>query len=215
MVYFLRQTSCWFLFVQFCLLTCKSTVSRQEILNAHNIIIEFCTAFHELYGADVCTPNLHMACHLKDSMLDYGPLPAFWCFSFERYNGILEGMCKSWITPEKQMFSKFLNLQYLSTINIESTDVPREDFVGLLSTCSLFQQSKVHSSVEQTEIDGIDIVQRMGNHTCEVSSIDALLNSHHSLSRPIYVCRSYHWGYNHHTKKWNAGCNRAFILLLV
>ena len=94
---------------------------------------------------------------------------------------MLEGMCKSWITPEKQMFSKFLNLQYLSTINIESTDVPREDFVGLLSTCS---QSKVHSSVEQTEIDGIDIVQRMGNHTCEVSSIDALLNSHHSLSRP-------------------------------
>ena len=28
------------------------------------------------------------------------------------------------------------------------------------------------------------------------------------------MCRSYH-GYNHHTKKWYAGCNRVFIPLLV
>lgn len=179
-----RDCSCWFIFVQFCLLICKSTVTRQEILSAHDLIIEFCSTFQDLYGTEACTPNLHMACYLKESMLDYGPLPAFWCFSFERYNGILEGMCKSWITPEKQMFSKFLNLQYLNSLKIKHAHLPEEDFVGIVSEGSFFQQSKVHSSVEQTAIDGIDIARQMSNHTCEVSCIDASLKCHHIISLP-------------------------------
>jgi hypothetical protein len=179
-----RDYNCWFIFVQFCLLTCKSTVTRQEILSAHNLIVEFCTAFQDLYGTEACTPNLHMACHLKESMLDYGPFPAFWCFSFERYNGILEGMCKSWISPEKQMFSKFLNLQYLNSIDIEHANLPKDDFVGIISGGSFFKQSKIHSSVEQMAIDGIDIAWQINNHTCEVARIDASLKCHHNLSLP-------------------------------
>lgn len=88
--------SCWYLFVEVCKKLCKSTITRQEILDAHKLLLEFCSFFEELYGKDTCTPNMHMACHLKDCILDYGPLPAFWCFSFERYNGLLEGMSLSW-----------------------------------------------------------------------------------------------------------------------
>ena len=179
-----RDYSCWFLFVRYCLQTCKLAVTKQEILNAHDLMVEFCTTFQQLYGTGACTPNLHMACHLKDSMLDYGPLPAFWCFSFERYNGILEGVCKSWITPEKQMFSKFLNLQYLNSLDIQHTHLPGDDFVGLIGD-SLFQPSRIHSSVEQTGIDGLDIAQQMKNYTCEVSCIDASVKSYHKLSVPL------------------------------
>lgn len=173
--------SCWLLFVKFCIKSCKSVLTRQDILSAQEILLEFCDAFQLRYGANACTPNLHMACHLKDSLLDYGPFPAFWCFSFERFNGTLEGMCKSWITPEKQMSSKFLNMQYLDSLNIQHIQLAEEDFVSLVTKNPFFQPSKLHDSVEQTTIDGLDIAQQMSNHTCEV---DVSVHSHHNLSSP-------------------------------
>ena len=42
-----------------------------------------------VYGRDCITPNIHMHAHLASCVRDYGPLHAFWLFSFERYNGIL------------------------------------------------------------------------------------------------------------------------------
>ena len=33
--------------------------------------------------------NLHLPNHIKDTVVDYGPSHAFWCFPFERYNGVL------------------------------------------------------------------------------------------------------------------------------
>ena len=36
------------------------------------------------------TPNMHLHCHLKQSLLDNGPIHNFWLFSFERHNGILD-----------------------------------------------------------------------------------------------------------------------------
>ena len=32
---------------------------------------------------------MHLHGHLKECVLDYGPIYNFWCFSFERFNGIL------------------------------------------------------------------------------------------------------------------------------
>ncbi len=53
-----------------------------------------------------------MSLHLKECLLYFGPLPAFWCFAFERFNGILERISKSsWVSSEKQMFLKFLEVQ--------------------------------------------------------------------------------------------------------
>ena len=31
----------------------------------------------KLYGAEMCTPNMHVHLHLKQCLLDYGPLAAF------------------------------------------------------------------------------------------------------------------------------------------
>ncbi|CAH3169326.1 unnamed protein product [Pocillopora meandrina] len=42
-----------------------------------------------LCGKEKCTPNMHLHGHFKDCILDYGPVFPFWCFSFERYNGIM------------------------------------------------------------------------------------------------------------------------------
>ena len=33
--------------------------------------------------------NKHLNGHFKDCIVDYGPVFTFWCFSFERYKGIM------------------------------------------------------------------------------------------------------------------------------
>lgn len=113
----------------------------------------------------------------------YGPIPAFWCFSFERYNGLLEGMCNSWLSPEKQMFSKFLHLQHLDFVDTGVTQLS-DDFVNHLSLNPFLQSSKPFDSVAMTNVDGLDIAQQMNSHTCEVSLIDPSIKSYHFLSYP-------------------------------
>lgn len=49
----------------------------------------------------------------------------FWCFSFERFNGILGSFQKNWVSPELQMFRKFLTYQDLLLSNIPSR-LPQE-----------------------------------------------------------------------------------------
>lgn len=83
---------CWCLFVDACRILCQMTITPDEVEKAHGCIVEYCKTFQELYGEEHCTPNMHMACHLQSNVNDYGPLAAFWAFSFERYNGILEGL---------------------------------------------------------------------------------------------------------------------------
>lgn len=94
---------------------------------------------------------MHMACHIKDCMLDYGPLSSFWCFAFERYNGTLEGIKKSWNEPEKQMLIKFASMQHMSTLQsslaTRKGESHNEDFIAMIcSDKNLFQQHMHDSS---------------------------------------------------------------------
>ena len=77
---------CWCLLVQSCQLLSLPVISKDQIETAHALLVKFCKSFEHLYSAQYCTPNMHMACHLKTSMLDFGPLSSFWCFPFERFN---------------------------------------------------------------------------------------------------------------------------------
>ena len=60
-------------------------ISSSEITRLH----KFCKGIENIYGKDICTPNIHMHLHLKQCLIDFGPVYSFWCFSFERYNDIL------------------------------------------------------------------------------------------------------------------------------
>lgn len=74
---------------------------------------EFCISFVTLYGREKTTPNMHMHLHLKDSILDYGPVYAFWLFSYERYNGILGAVPTDNRTIEVQLMKRFIFDQQL------------------------------------------------------------------------------------------------------
>ena len=59
--------------------------------------------------------NMHLHCHLCECVLDYGPVYGFWCFSFERYNGILGSLHISNRQIEVQLMRKFLEQHQLGT----------------------------------------------------------------------------------------------------
>ena len=67
--------------------------------------------FEDLYGKEKCTINLHLHLHLKDTFRDFGPSHSFWCFPFERYNGILG----SYPTNNKAVEVQFMYVS-LSTV---------------------------------------------------------------------------------------------------
>ena len=69
----------------------------------------FHSKFAEIFGKEHCTPNMHMTMHIKDCLLDFGPVYSFWCFSFERYNGILGKFSTNNHSISLQLMRKFVN----------------------------------------------------------------------------------------------------------
>ena len=77
-------------------------------------MIEFCNRFETIFGEACVTPNMHLHGHLRKCIEDVGPVFFFWCYSFERYNGILESFKKNWHSPEIQVIEKFSLMQTLN-----------------------------------------------------------------------------------------------------
>ena len=54
---------------------------------------------------------MYLHIHLKESFFNYGLPHAFWCFAFERYNGILRSYHSNKKSIESQFMKKFLTNQ--------------------------------------------------------------------------------------------------------
>ena len=104
---------CWLLFVRACAIISQRIVKQDDVATADLLLLNFCKKFEQLYGREMCTPNIHLHLHIKDCLLDYGPSHAFWCFSFERYNGLLGSFHTNRRTIEEQIMRKFVNAQHL------------------------------------------------------------------------------------------------------
>ena len=67
----------------------KRIVEVGDIKEAHEELIKIIKLIEEHYGEGKITPNLHLSLHLCECFYNYGLLYSFWCFSFERINGVL------------------------------------------------------------------------------------------------------------------------------
>ena len=76
-------------FVRACFLLVSRIIDRNSLNEAHNRLLSVAKLIEKHYGPEFITPNIHLSLHLTECCLDYGPLYSFWCFSFERMNGIL------------------------------------------------------------------------------------------------------------------------------
>ena len=79
-------------FVRVCSVLVGRILTFDLIAEATERLIKIIKLIEEHYGRDKVTPNLHLSLHLQECSYDFGPLYTFWCFSFERMNGIL-GNC--------------------------------------------------------------------------------------------------------------------------
>ena len=99
---------CWQTFVLACQYLSSPVASKVDILKADMLFVKFGERFERLYGKKSVTPNMHLHCHLKECIADSGPVHAFWCFSFERFNGILGSMQVNGRSVEVQLMRKLL-----------------------------------------------------------------------------------------------------------
>ena len=90
-------------------------LTHAEIELADAFLLQFCHTAECLYGEKMITPNMHLHCHLKQSLLDYGPIHNFWLFSFERHNGILEYFLSDNRSIEIQLMQRFIREFELSS----------------------------------------------------------------------------------------------------
>ena len=80
-----RHLNVWSLFVNACVILCKPHIHEKELDQTQSLLKLYCKKFEELYGSKYCTPNMHLMRHIKEYVEDFGPVYAFWCFSFERF----------------------------------------------------------------------------------------------------------------------------------
>lgn len=76
-------------FVRACKILTSRELRKDELNEAFTRLVEMNKLVEQKYGQEKISPNLHLCLHICECALDYGPLSSFWCFSFERMNGIL------------------------------------------------------------------------------------------------------------------------------
>ena len=105
---------CWQCFVLAARILCQMSVTHTEIELADALLLKFCRQVESLYGKSVITPNMHLHCHFKQCLLDYGPVHNLWHFAYERYNGILECYPTNHRSLEVQLMRRFFREFYQS-----------------------------------------------------------------------------------------------------
>ncbi|XP_077867666.1 uncharacterized protein LOC144356999 [Saccoglossus kowalevskii] len=143
---------CWQIFVEACTIVCARKITIQDAYKAHALLKDFCKTFANLYGKEHCTINMHMHMHLIDSILNFGPVYGFWCFSFERFNGILGSFPNNKHSITVQLMRRFLQDQQVSDMHFptEFSDMQCIDLDSSRGTLSEMRKVEPDHSVYLT-----------------------------------------------------------------
>lgn len=140
-----QSLECWRHFVLACRILCNQKLSTHDIELADALLLQFCRKVEQLYGESAITPNMHLHAHLKEVIYDYGPLQEFWCFSFERFNGILGKQLTNNRSIEPQLLNKFLRNNF--SLSFKYPDLFESDLSHVVSECTT---TKLVGSVSET-----------------------------------------------------------------
>ena len=72
-----EDLQCWRYFVLASRILCQMVITDEEIKLADAFLLQFCYRVERLYGKKIITPNMHLHCHLKQCLYDYGPIHNF------------------------------------------------------------------------------------------------------------------------------------------
>ncbi|CAB4414564.1 unnamed protein product, partial [Rhizophagus irregularis] len=96
-------------FVRICSILVSRIIESDMLQEAHRRLVKIIKLIEVQYGRNKITPNLHLSLHLSECCHDFGPLYAFWCFSFERMNGILGSLPNSNRKIEPELMRRLMN----------------------------------------------------------------------------------------------------------
>ena len=144
---------CWHTFVLACRKLVKPYVTVDDVNIADMLFVKFCKDFEKIYGHAYVKPNMHLHCHLKECVENFGSVYGFWLFSFERYNGLLGSINTNNHDIECQLMNEFDSMDQLldlyHKIDIDHDDVkvlrkciPGKSENNLPSTDSVIKLSK-------------------------------------------------------------------------
>lgn len=167
-----------------------------------------------MYGTHIITPNMHMHCHLRSCVEDYGPLHGFWLFAFERYKGILGKTPCNNLSIETQLMQHFLGEN-----EILSTPLPQE-FSGELKPLfpkQIQASGSLHETISPAKdhdmflpmtsrswtIDSPNTKFKLPSHCTrkvllqnQVQSLVKLYSHLHSVSRSVITASSIYMQYS-------------------
>ena len=97
------------------------------IISLYRLLSDHHRMFCQIYGKWAVTVNYHMSLHLPDMILDFGPPHSFWCFAYERFNGILAGTPNSNRCVEIEVANRFMRDFLFSSTDLPDVDacIPR------------------------------------------------------------------------------------------
>lgn len=146
-----QHYNCWHLFVKACFFLCRRTISSAQLKSGDEFLMDFCKKFTKLYGSEHCTINMHLHGHLAECIRDYGPVYSFWCFAFERMNGILGSYHTNNHHVSIQFARRFLDSKLYAPINWPIEYVG--EYLPLLN-CFDYQKGSLMQATVETEITG-------------------------------------------------------------
>ena len=173
---------CMILFVRACIILLQPTITLEDLNRADDYLLKFCRHFERLYGKEKCTPNMHLHCHIRETILNYGPVYSTWCFAFERFNGIFESFQKNRIYPEVQLMGKFLRFQDIITMDMPC-NLPSE-LNDCFQTHSIKMKEivKGQGSVLATHVDSSLLTSYLHSSTCPLTELDTGVQEFHNIA---------------------------------
>jgi len=181
-----QDYNCLVTFSTACNILLQPAITLEDINKADQLLLHFCKTFQNLYGHENCTPNMHLHCHIKETLLDYGPVYATWCFAFERFNGIFESFKKTWLYPEVQLMSKFLQFQQMLAMNMPLTFPPELVDMFQVHSSKIKEIVQGQGSLTTTHIDSLLLTTYLKNSLCSPHQIDACEREFHNISAKRY-----------------------------
>ena len=187
-----EHLDCWHLFVQACNIICLPILTNTLIDLADDLLLKFCGSFERLYGAEACTINLHLHCHLADCLRDYGPANSTWCFNFERYNGVLGKTPNNnrSLDIEKTMITRFIQqLEAKKTLTHFASDL--EDFFPMSEMGTVGDAH--HGSTNYKDLSQLSETQILTDLFKDTIQTDGLITSfghmfQHTLKADEVLC---------------------------
>ena len=113
---------------------------------------------------------MHIHCHLKENLLDYGPIHSYWCFGFKRYNGILGNIATNNRSVELQLMWK-LNISHTLNSTLLTAD-GNKSFQQLIA--SMKHQTEEVTESMPTHLEYYKMDSTLPLHSNDWGNISAL-----------------------------------------